>query len=292
VGPAPSLARRPKAKPSHDMRQTARLSAREVREIYAFLADNTLTHAEIADLYAVSRPTVTLINLGRIWKHLTPKGWRPYPRLSARGERNGFAKLCADEARAIYKLAWAGAHSLREIADAFGVSLSQVWLIKHRREWRWLLLDNNEEQAMTDNEEFEKRLAASEKRVAELEARLRGEQPTPIKAEPRAPIDYTANASMDAETKRELAKAFPPDLARQLRNDLARPNPVTEAGSAQLTPDRGRGGVQIVRGTGYRDAVPLGPPAGVELCDQLVDAQDRQDRADLERRLARSVKKE
>jgi hypothetical protein len=184
---------------------------------------------------------------------------------------------------------------LRQIGEVFDISLSQVWIIKNRIEWRYLLLDDERTNRMTDktkDAEFEERLAASEKRVAELEARLRGEQPTPIKAEPRAPIDYTANASMDNETKRELAKAFPPDLARQLRADLARPNPVTEAGSAQLTPDRGRGGVQIVRGTGYRDAVPLGPPAGVELCDQLVDAQDRQDRADLERRLARSVKKE
>jgi len=36
-----------------------------------------------------------------------------------------------------------------------------------------------------------------------------------------------------------------------------------------------------VRGTGWSDPTPLGPLPGVSLCDRLMDAQDRKDRAEL-----------
>jgi hypothetical protein len=45
----------------------------------------------------------------------------------------------------------------------------------------------------TKDEEFEERLAASEKRVAELEAKLRGEPPRRQTPEPHKPYDPTAN---------------------------------------------------------------------------------------------------
>jgi hypothetical protein len=160
----------------------------------------------------------------------------------------------------------------------------------HRREWRWLLLDNNEEPTMTEDE-LKAEIAALKKRQTELEAKLGEDKPSPpqFKPEPYQPIDYTARATMDRETKRELAKAIPDDLARDLRADLARGNPITQS-VAQLTPDHGGGRVQIQRGSGWAEPNPLRQPAGVELCDRIMDMADRQDRADLERRLARSVK--
>jgi hypothetical protein len=132
---------------------------------------------------------------------------------------------------------------------------------------------------------LEARLAASEARVAELERA--GKAPAPIKSEPSAPYDPTSRATMPPSAIRDMIAAVPDRLMADLRSDALKPNPVTQS-VAQLTPDRG-GQVQI-RGTGYRDALPLGPPPGVDLADRLVDAQDRVDRADLQRRLARSVK--
>jgi hypothetical protein len=208
--------------------------------------------------------------------------------MKARGSDNGRAKLTAEGALQVFRDAWSGLWWQREIAEAFGVSQSQVSLLMHRRRWQWLLPDNNEGNQMSE-EDLKAEIAALKKRQTELEAKIaEGKPAEPVKREPYRPIDYTAGATMDNETKRELAKAFPPDLVRDLRADARRPNPVTEAGSAQLTPDR-PGRVEI-RGTGWAEPNPLRQPAGVDICDRIMDAADRQDRADLERRLARSVK--
>jgi hypothetical protein len=96
------------------------------------------------------------------------------------------------------------------------------------------------------------------------EAKLAGEDKPPappIKREPYQPIDYTRGATIDAATKRELAAAIPPDLARDLRADLARGNPLTQS-QAMLTPHR-PGQVQIARGTNIVDPRPDDPPHGL-----------------------------
>jgi hypothetical protein len=183
----------------------------------------------------------------------------------ARGPHNGNAKLTPEQALDIHLLARSKRYWQRELAEAFGVSQSEVSLIEHRRRWCWLLLDNEGNEMMTDKDaEFEERLAASEKRVAELEAKLgEARKPAePFKSEPYRPIDYTAGASMDAETKRDLATAIPDSLARDLRADLARGNPITQS-QALLTPDRGGRGVEIRAGTNIVDPRPDDPPHGL-----------------------------
>jgi transposase-like protein len=241
----------------------ARLTKDQVLLIFDLLADGVYTQAEIAGMLDVSRPTVSMINQGRIWQRLAPQGWTPAPPIPAVGERNGFAKLFEDEVREIFRLAWSGAHTLREIGERFGVSLSQVWLIKRRREWRHLQLDNNEELTMTE-EELKAEIAALKKRQTELEAKLGEDKPPapPIKSEPYRPRDWTAGATMDRETMRDLATAIPDDLARDLRADLARGNPITQS-VAQLTPDRGGRGVEIRAGTNIVDPRPDDPPHGL-----------------------------
>jgi hypothetical protein len=199
----------------------------------------------------------------------------------ARGERNGRAKLTAEQVIDIYLLARSKRCFQWQIGEAFGVSQSQVSLILHKREWRWLLLDNKGNEMMTDKDaEFEERLAASEKRVAELERQLRGEQPAPqFKREPQERYDPTANFGMPRSAVQAMAAAVPDRLMADLRADAAKPNPVTGTSQAQLTP-QDRGGRVEIRGSGWANPNPLTTPAGVDICDRLVDAQDAIDAAE------------
>ena len=138
------------------------------------------------------------------------------------------------------------------------------------------------------NAQLEAELATIKKQLADLAAKLEdaGKPAAPFKREPHERIDYTARASMDGETMRDLAKAIPDSLARDLHADLARGNPVTQSQSL-LSQDRVGGRVEI-RGSGWAAPNPITPPPGVEICDRIMDAADAQDRADLARRLART----
>jgi hypothetical protein len=203
------------------------------------------------------------------------------------GERNGRARLTAEEALEVYHLARSRRYSQREIADGYGISQSEVSLIHNRARWRWLLEGKENSMPKVEIEQVE--LDELKARLAKLEKAAA--PPAPIKSEPYQPIYYTSGASMDAETKRDLAKAIPDDLARDLHADLARGNPIT-ASPSQLTPDRGGGErVEIRRGTGWQEERKLETPPGIALADRLMDMQDAIDRADLQRRLG-GVKKE
>jgi hypothetical protein len=256
-------------RPTNDV--NSRLTENQVRLIFDLLRDGIYTQAEIAEMLDVSRPTISMINQGRIWQRLAPQGWTPAPPIPAVGERNGFAKLCADEVREIFRLAWSGAHTLREIGERFGVSLSQVWLIKTCREWRHLQLDDERTERMSDNKtkdeeaEFQTKLTALQTTLAKLAALREADRERP-------------------EWQREMAQAVPTDVVQGVAHDLRRG--VSEPSSIMPQPR----GPQIQRGSGWATPNPITPPPGVALCDSIMDAADRQDRADLERRLARSAK--
>jgi hypothetical protein len=197
----------------------------------------------------------------------------------ARGERNGNSKLTSVEALDIHLLARSKRYWQRELAEAFGISQSQVSLLQHKRRWCWLLNNEGKGNEMS-NEEFEARLAASEKRVGELEAKLRGEQPAPqFKREPAARYDPTANFGMPRSAVQAMAAAVDDKLMGDLRSDALKPNPVTGASQAQLTKG-GNDRVQIQRGSGWVDAKPLTSPPGLNYVDQQLDAQDRIDAAE------------
>jgi hypothetical protein len=191
------------------------------------------------------------------------------------------AKLTPEQALDVHLLARSKRHFQWQIGEAFGISQSEVSLIEHCRRWCWLLLDNEGNEMMTDKDaEFEERLAASEKRVAELEAKLQGEPPEPFKREPPArPIDYTANFGMPRSTVQAMAAAVDDKLMGDLRSDALKPNPVTGTSQAQLTKG-GNDRVQIQRGSGWVDAKPLTSPPGLNYVDQQLDAQDRIDAAE------------
>ena len=64
------------------------------------------------------------------------------------------------------------------------------------------------------------------------------------------PIDYTANATMPPSAMKEMMKAVPDALMRDLRGDARRPNPVTEASSSPLSTPSALPTTQK-RGTGW-----------------------------------------
>jgi hypothetical protein len=78
-----------------------------------------------------------------------------------------------------------------------------------------------------------------------------------------------------------MIDAVPESVMREIRAEARKPNPVTQASSSPITTAPSSQSQPTQRGTGYRDAVPLGPPPGIEHCDRLMDAQDKIDRAEL-----------
>jgi hypothetical protein len=196
----------------------------------------------------------------------------------AHGERNGNAKLTSAQALDVHLLARSKRYFQWQIGEAFGISQSQVSHILWRREWRWLLLENNEEKPMTvgtKDEEFEARLAASEKRVAELERKLAeaGKPPAPFKSNytrPTNPIDRLGMSKSAVD-----AVAIDAEMAAGLRSD-AFPN-AYKSGSP-----RSPGQPQAERGSGWVDPPKLEPPPGLKYVDAMMDAQDAIDRAEAE----------
>ena len=86
---------------------------------------------------------------------------------------------------------------------------------------------------------------------------------------------------MPRSAMQAMIDAVPDRLMSDLRADALKPNPVT--GSANPQPTN-----QVQRGSGSAKPIPVEPPPGIELCDRLVDAQDRIDKVDLALRLAKA----
>jgi hypothetical protein len=122
--------------------------------------------------------------------------------------------------------------------------------------------------------------AKLEDRIAKLEKAAK--PPEPFVREPMPTIDYTAGMSMPLAALREMVKAIPESVMRGLRSDAQKPNPVTMGPNPQPQTQ------PVQRGSGWRDEVPISSPPGIELCDRLVDAQDKIDRAELAMKLAKA----
>jgi hypothetical protein len=113
------------------------------------------------------------------------------------------------------------------------------------------------------------RIAALERKVAELERANAPAPPPPDWTPPPNPID---RLSMPASTMRDMARAIPDTMVRDIAmRDNRAPTGPSSAGaipsSQHLSNVRGAGG-----GTGY--AVPLSNPPGTRLIDAIAIADD------------------
>jgi hypothetical protein len=113
-------------------------------------------------------------------------------------------------------------------------------------------------------------------RIAELE---RAAKPPPA-PDPKnfQRYDPTANFGMPAETVREMARAVPDSMIQDiaLRDSRAPTGPSAQGvvPSSQPLSNVRTGG----SGTGWAREVPLSNPPGVRILDEIMDAQDAQDR--------------
>lgn len=97
------------------------------QQVLAIRMDERI-HRLIADEYGISLPTVANIKARRIWKNLesaaVSMGY-------AKGERNGFSKLTAEQVREIR----ADTRTQQQIADQYGVARTTIGAIKRGKNW-------------------------------------------------------------------------------------------------------------------------------------------------------------
>ncbi len=132
-------------------------------------------------------------------------------------------------------------------------------------------------------------LSALRARVAELEAIVKAPETKPFVRAPHRPLNPLNVGALPANALNEMVRAVPSSVVADLVNDFrrgpSRPSSLT-AQQNRAVPE------QNPRGSGWVAEIPIGPPAGVELCDRLIDTQDILDRVELEQQLgnARSFK--
>lgn len=114
---------------------SARLTDPQVREIQMLLAQG-LPQSVIGKRYGVTQGTISWINRGKSWKHVSPSdGFQPSQTDGPlRGESNGAARLTDRDVVEIRALLKQGVYQ-RVIADTFGVSQSLISLINLGRAW-------------------------------------------------------------------------------------------------------------------------------------------------------------
>jgi len=113
-----------------------------------------------------------------------------------------------------------------------------------------------------------------EQRIAELEkeiARLKGEKPRPSEPWPR--YDPTAQMTMPPSAVAAMVAAVPDRLMRDIVGDARRSvQPRSMIAEPQRTEE------PKPKGSGFIDPVPIKPPPGIKLLDEMMDVQDELDR--------------
>lgn len=117
----------------------SKLTERQVRDIRALYAAGQYSQQQLADMFDVSRETVSQITRGGNWRHITdadglasisdPK------RRGKRGEKNIHAKLTEQAVREIRRTYQGSAESRKQLAIQFGVSIHTITAIVYRRIW-------------------------------------------------------------------------------------------------------------------------------------------------------------
>jgi hypothetical protein len=141
---------------------------------------------------------------------------------------------------------------------------------------------------MAEDKSVEALRAELELQKAELKKLRDQVNPPPRPPYVHQPPDYTAGMSMGPSAMKAMIDALPASFYADLRADARKPNPVTQASSSPLSTTPSTQPQPTQRGTGWREEAPLGPPPGIKYVDELVDQQDKIDRAELAMLLAKA----
>lgn len=128
------------AHPQGSKQGSAILSESDVARILELYATHTITQADIARMFGVSRVEVTRIVNRQIWVHVEVTGATQAALQTERintslGERNGRAKLTEQDVRQIRELSAVQRVSYTKLARQFGVDKTSISDIIRRRSW-------------------------------------------------------------------------------------------------------------------------------------------------------------
>ena len=131
---------------------------------------------------------------------------------------------------------------------------------------------------MTDTAD---KIAKLEAEVAALKEKVSPPKEKPFVPQPYQQYDPTANMSMPPSALRAMVEAVPDHVVRGIVHDNRAPTgrpgmiPTSQQPTGPNVPERG---------TGWRDATPIGPPPGIQV-DALCIADEVRQRAELKRKL-------
>jgi len=133
---------------------------------------------------------------------------------------------------------------------------------------------------MTDETaELKAQISALQQRMEELERKAKPSAPFVSDYVPPSPNRHLDRLSMPPSAMADMVAAVPDRMVADIVRDLR--------SIGTLSPAVSNAGAPKLRGTGWRDATPLGPPPGVAQADKLMDAADKADRVELAQRLAK-----
>lgn len=128
--------RHPDAYPRGSAHPSAKLREADIIAVRARYRDTDITAVELAAEYGVSRTSMQWILHGRTWRHVPDAVASGECTKPLRGERNGRAKLTAEQVGAIRTQHAAGGVTKRQIAAAYGVTDVLIGLIVRGQAWK------------------------------------------------------------------------------------------------------------------------------------------------------------
>lgn len=126
----------------------SKLTDQQVRSIREEYSLGNVTHEALGIKYGVCRANVQLITQGTAWKHAEGSFSRPgrargvrsgkvtHPEKTARGEKNGRAKITEEDVRLIRDKYDSGAMLASKLAGQYGFTIANVLSIVKRKTWK------------------------------------------------------------------------------------------------------------------------------------------------------------
>lgn len=116
------------------------LTDRDVSRIRDYLKDGSYSIKQIAAIFNTTQKAVSLISLGKSWKHLLKEDDKPVGgHRRPKGSKNPASKLTEEDVKKIQILAYDGKVKQRDIGKMFGVDHAVIGRIRNGTAWTHIL---------------------------------------------------------------------------------------------------------------------------------------------------------